>query len=205
MATGPRHRASRRCAPRSTGPTACAPRPSGSCFIACQSSPVTGRWKPPRPCAPATDWTWPRCAIAGSPRRQVVGTGRARNGRAPALPSAAHLRQDGRERLLATSMGQQIQDAHASHFLAVAERAEGELWGPDAPRWLARRDVKWMTCGPCCAGSSTSATALEHGARPARWPASGTPAISEGRTWLRQAWPCPARSTRSVARRFFSD
>ena len=52
------------------------------------------------------------------------------------------LRQYGRDKLAARAEAPAVRDRHLAHFLALAERADPGLYGPDAPAWIERLEVE---------------------------------------------------------------
>jgi predicted ATPase/DNA-binding SARP family transcriptional activator/DNA-binding CsgD family transcriptional regulator len=48
------------------------------------------------------------------------------------------IRQYAREKLVVSGEADRVRSAHAAFFLAAAEEAEPELWGPEQAEWLAR-------------------------------------------------------------------
>jgi predicted ATPase/class 3 adenylate cyclase len=108
-----------------------------------------------------------------------------------------------RERLGASGEADEIGRRHADHFLALAERAEPALKGPDQPAWLQRleddhdnlrRSLDWFFDH----GENELATKLA-GALWLFWYMHGH--VSEARRWLRRALDaCPDEPSESRAK-----
>ena len=108
-AAATRARASRRCAPRSTGRTTCSPTTSSGCSAASRSSRAAARSTPPRRCATPTStrssrlsrraWSLRRRALRDARDGPRVRRGAARPGRCRAdAPPAARIRRAPRDR-----------------------------------------------------------------------------------------------------------
>ena len=69
------------------------------------------------------------------------------------------IREFGRERLADADETVVIGNAYAAFFLALAERAEPELFGPHQVEWLDRLEAELETCAPHWPGRSSSSRA----------------------------------------------
>ncbi len=96
------------------------------------------------------------------------------------------IRQYGRERLEEASQAQGVRSRHRDWYLALAERAEPELWGAEVRLWLDRLDLEHDNLRAALDWSM--ATDAESGQRLAGslflfWERRGY--LTEGRSWLR--------------------
>jgi predicted ATPase/transcriptional regulator with XRE-family HTH domain len=99
------------------------------------------------------------------------------------------IREFGLERLAAAGDGPELRRRHTAWCLALAERAEPELTGPDQARWLARLDAEHANLRAALGWAHDqhdAETALRLGGALHRfWNLRGH--YAEGRGWLEQA------------------
>ena len=111
------------------------------------------------------------------------------------------LRQFAAERLAATEEAVPLADAHAAYYLALAERADPQLTGPEQAAWLARieRDVDNLHAALGWARErGDAATVLRlAGALAHFWTTRGHTA--EGRDWLEAALALPGADATPAA------
>jgi predicted ATPase len=102
---------------------------------------------------------------------------------------------------------EEIRGRHASFFAALAEEAEGELWGPDQTAWLDRLDLEHDNLRAALEWSlqrgEADPDAAEIGLRLAGplWVFWGARAhLKEGRRWLERALACPLGRGKALAK-----
>ncbi len=118
------------------------------------------------------------------------------------------VREFGRELLESSGEAAAAQRAHANHFLALAERAEPELVGPEQARWLDRLEAEHENLRAAL-GWAVDSGGAEIGQRLAGalwrfWATRGH--LSEGRRWLERTLaldpePSPRRGLAALAAR----
>lgn len=116
------------------------------------------------------------------------------------------LRRYGRDRLRATGEETRLQQAHAEHFLRLAEQAEQDWFGPEQRYWFdwlkdehdnLRAAFHFLAARDAEAALRMAAALWFH------WVFSGR--LAEGRLWLQQALALPAAPTAPRARALWTD
>jgi predicted ATPase/DNA-binding CsgD family transcriptional regulator len=119
----------------------------------------------------------------------------------PAFAMLEVVREYALERLEASGEAGVVRDAHATHFLAIAEQARSELSGPDQAVWMARLHADYGNLRAALAwtlAKGDAETALRLGT--ALWPFwARAGRLGEGWTWLERGLAA-GESAASLAR-----
>ncbi len=200
---GPRDwpaRASRPCATPWPGATSCWSRRSSSCSGAWPCSPVAARWRPLRPCAPATASPPTVLDLLSSLLDKSLLQSEDSAEREPRFAMLDTVREFAGELLGASGEAARAHRAHAEHYLAVAEAAESELTGPAQAQWLARLEREHDNLRSALRWASETEE-IERGLRLARaiwrfWWVRGY--LVEGRGWIEGLLDHDARAWEEV-------
>ena len=119
---------------------------------------------------------------------QSLVQGEEQESGAPRFALLETIREYAREQLEASGEAPTIQGAHAAYYLALAERAEPELRGPDQVQWLGRLRAEHHNL-QAALGWARDAGEVEVGLRLAGalcqyWNTGGY--FGEGRTWIEE-------------------
>ena len=138
---GARCRATRRCRPRSTGPTVCARRPSGRSGSGCRcspgpsTSPPRGTWRPARWSPPTRSAT---CSPASWTSPSFSGRDRLADGSGAGYRLIGSVREFGAERLAAADQEADARRRHERRYRRMARSFLRHLLADDQTARLAR-------------------------------------------------------------------